>query len=458
MMVSDRQIAKDELPLLDNDRRQMRRIAAAGFTGTVIEYFDLQVYSIAAAIVFAHLFFPQLGKAAGTVAAFGTIGVVFVARPLGSLIFGHFGDRIGRKHTLVISLVMMGLSTVLVGLLPTSAQIGVAAPILLVLLRVIQGIAAGGEFAGAALLISENAPPGRRGFWSSMPSVGGAVAISSGALAFTVTSMTMSADAFRTWGWRLPFLASTVLLVVGLYIRMKMEETPVFAKQVSQHGVSRVPIADAFRTQPLDILLGCMVSVPAFSMLYLVMTYVVNFGANNLHLGYTAVTVVSVVSGLIMIVGVLAGSSLSDLIGRRPTLIAGNGFAALWSLALFPTLHHGSMTSYSLTILVTMLVAGFVFGPVGAFMSELFDTRYRYTAIGVCYNAAGIVGGALPPLFAGPVIASYGAFAFGKAMGALCLVSLVCTACIRETRHRKLDVDGGVPQAPAVAHRTISNS
>jgi MFS family permease len=427
----------------DLSHKQMRRIGIAGFTGTVIEYYDLQIYSIAAAMVFAHLFFPQLGKAAGTVAAFGTIGVVFVARPLGSLVFGHFGDRLGRKKTLVISLLMMGLSTIFVGLLPTSRQIGVAAPILLVLLRVVQGIAAGGEFAGAALLISENAPVRKRGAWSALPSIGGAVAISTGALTFTLTSMFTSADTFRDWGWRLPFLLSTILLVVGLYIRFKMEETPVFAKQVGQRGAARFPVFEAIKSQPREVLLGCMVSVPAFSMLYLVMTYVVSFGANELRLGYTSVTVVSVVSGVIMIVGVLIGSQLSDQIGRRPTLVGANALATAWSFALFPILHQGTLSSYALTIFVTMLIAGIVFGPIGAFMSELFNTRYRYTAVGLCYNVAGILGGAIPPLIAGPIIAVYGAAAFGKVMAMLCFLSVLCCLGLRETRHRELDVDIG---------------
>ena len=212
--------------------RDMKRIGATGCIGTLIEYYDVQIFTTAAALVFAHLFFPQLGKVAGTVASLGTVGVVFVARPLGSILFGHFGDRLGRKRTLVVTLVMMGLSTVLVGVVPTSAQIGVLAPILLILLRVIQGFAVGGEYAGAALLIAENAPPGKRGFYSCFPNLGGAVSNSFAGLTLLLITLSMSEQTFRAWGWRLPFLLSAVLLMDGLYVRLRMEETPVFKEEI----------------------------------------------------------------------------------------------------------------------------------------------------------------------------------------------------------------------------------
>jgi MFS family permease len=418
---------------------QMKRVGAAGFTGTLIEFYDLQIYTTAAALVFAHIFFPQLGKAAGTVAAFGTIGVVFVARPLGSILFGHFGDRLGRKRTLVITLLMMGISTVLVGVLPTSQQIGILAPILLILLRIIQGVAAGGEFAGAALLISENAPAEKRGAWSALPSLGGAASTCAAGVTLLLITLTMSDATFRAWGWRLPFLFSAILLAVGLYIRLRMAETPIFAKQLSRHGTSRIPVLDAFVSQPRDLLLGCMVEVPAFSMLYLVVTYVIHYGVNELKLPYTNVLLVTVGSGVVTFLGILLSSRLSDAFGRRPVLIVSNGLATVWALALFPILHSGTMTGYAVAVIVTLLIGGFVFGPVGAFMSELFHTRYRYTAVGLCYNAAGILGGALPPLIAGPIIAAYGALAFGGVLSALCFLSLCCCIALKETRNRSLE-------------------
>jgi MFS family permease len=421
--------------------KEMKRIGAAGFTGTLIEFYDLQIYTTAAALVFAHVFFPDLGKVAGTVAAFGTIGVAFVVRPIGSILFGHFGDRLGRKRTLVITLLMMGLSTMLTGLLPTSEQIGVMAPILLIAARILQGIAAGGEFAGAALLVAENAPTERRGAWAALPQIGGAASNSVAGLTFLITSLTMNDATFRAWGWRIPFLFSAVLLLVGLYIRLNIRETKVFTKEVRRRGASRAPLLAAVKTQWRDLLLGSMVAVPAFAILYLVMTHVISYGVNQLKLSYTEVLWVSVANGFILIVGTVTTSRLSDRIGRRPVLIVSNALAAAWALVLFPILYTGTLFSYAMTVLVSLLIVGFISGPVGAFMSELFQTRYRYTAVGLCYNAAGIIGGGLPTLIAGPIIAAHGTMVFSKVLAAICFVSVCCCIALRETRWRALDAD-----------------
>ncbi|MGF6967260.1 putative MFS family arabinose efflux permease [Paraburkholderia sp. WC7.3g] len=253
--------------------------------------------------------------------------------------------------------------------------------------------------------------------------------------------MAMSADAFRTWGWRIPFLFSTVLLLLGLYIRLRMNETPVFAKELRLRGASRFPVLDAIASQPRDMPLSCMVAVRAFTMLYLVVTYVLNYGASELRLGYTTVTLVSVASGIIMLLGVLVTSRLSDRIGRRATLIGANGLATLWAVLLFPVLHAGTFAAYAVAVVVTMFIAGFIFGPIGSYMSELFDTRYRYTAVGLCYNASGILGGAVPPLIAGPIISAYGTIVFGTVLAIMCFFCLCCCIALPETKHRALDVN-----------------
>lgn len=423
----------------EDPQKDMKRIGAAGLTGTLIEFYDLQIYSTAAALVFAHLFFPELGNVAGTVAAFGSIGVAFVARPIGSLVFGHFGDRLGRKKTLVISLLMMGISTVLVGLLPTGEQIGAAAPILLILLRIAQGLAAGGEFAGAALLVSENAPPAKRATWAALPQLGGAMALALAGLTFVITSLAMEDETFRAWGWRIPFLLSSALLVVGFYIRATMDETPVFAKAATHRGTTRLPLVEAIKSQPREILLGCTVQIPGFSLLYLVITYIVHFGADDLKLGYTEVLSVSVIAGFAMFMGTVIGSRLADRYGRKPVMLVGNGLAAVWVVALFPILHSGALPAYAAVVIVTMLISGGLFGPIGAFMSELFQTRYRYTAVGLCYNVSGIVGGAMTPMIAAPIVSAYGPNAFGATLAAIFLVSLGCCCALRETRFKSLD-------------------
>jgi MFS family permease len=416
----------------------MRRVGAAGFTGTLIEFYDLQIYTTAAALVFGRVFFPQLGTAAGTIAAFGTFGVAFVARPLGSILFGHFGDRLGRKRTLVITLLLMGVSTVLVGLLPTGEQIGVVAPVLLVVLRILQGLAAGGEWAGAALFVAENAPPHKRAAWAVLPNFGAAIGLSCAGLTFLATTLTMSDEAFLAWGWRVPFLASGVLLGVGLYIRLKMDETPVFTEEVTRTGTATVPFVEALKKQPRAILLGCMVEVPSFALLYLALTHMVSFGVTQLQLSYTHVLLITVASGVFMSIGMLSTSRISDRVGRRPVLIVSTGLAVIWSLVLFPLLAVGTLTAFAIGVVGSTLICGLLLGPVGALMSELFHTRYRYTAAGLCYNAAGILGGAAPPLFAGAIIASAGPFAFGAVLAAVFVASFISCVALPETRHRDL--------------------
>jgi MFS family permease len=429
------------------DARGMKRIGGSGFTGTLIEFYDLQIYATAAAIVFPATFFPQLGPAAGTVAAFGTLGVAFIARPVGSVLFGHFGDRLGRKKTLVTTLFIMGVSTLLVGLLPSGEQIGIAAPIILIVLRILQGLAAGGEWAGAALFVAENAPPAKRGIWSMLPSLGGALALSLAGLTFVATNLTMSEADFLGWGWRIPFLASVVLLAIGMYIRLKTEETPVFKAEVKATGTSTAPFLEALKVQPKHVILGCLVEVPAFALLYVTLTHMVSFGRESLDLSTLEVLATTVASGLFMSIGIVVTAKISDRTGRRPVLIASSSLAVVWSLLLFPVAEQGTLLSYAVSVVVTTLIVGFILGPVGALMSELFHTRYRYTAAGLCYNMAGIFGGAVPPLFAGAIVAAYGGFVFGVVLAVLALASVIACILLPETRRVNL-VDQTVGTSP----------
>jgi len=406
----------------------MKKIGRAGFLGTLIEYYDLHIFTAAAALVFHQIFFPDMNSVMGAMAAFATVGVVFVARPLGSVIFGHFGDRLGRKKTLVVTLLLMGVSTVLVGVLPTTQQVGILAPILLVALRVIQGLAAGGEYAGASLLIAENAPTHTRGRWSCLPNLGGALSHSLAGVTMLAVTFSMSQESFREWGWRIPFLSSAILLAIGLYIRIRMDETPVFKKQVQQHGVLKVPLLEALKSQPRTLLMGSAMVLPAFTLLYLSATYVTHYGVNELKLGYTQVLGVTI----------LLASRLSDRVGRRPVIMASNILAAIWVLALFPILYAGSLTNFFASVIISQVITGLTFGPIGAFMSELFQTRYRYTAVGLCYNLAGIVGGALPPLLAGPIMAKYGTMPFGIALSVVFFACFCCAFLSKETNRNVL--------------------
>ncbi|MER8073017.1 MFS transporter [Streptomyces sp. NPDC094034] len=414
--------------------QSMPRVATAAFVGSTIEFYDFFLYGTAAALVFGKTFFPALGSAAATAASFATLGVAFVARPVGALIFGHLGDRLGRKRTLVATLLMMGVATILVGLLPTAGKIGVLAPVILVVLRILQGIAAGGEWAGAALFTVENAPADKRGFWGMFPSLGGGAALILGGAAFLATDLSMSQEAFVSWGWRIPFLASAVLVVIGFWIRFRTEEPKVFSDAVKRSGTARLPVAEAFRRQPREILLatGTVVMVPTFT--YIGSSYLTSYGTSVLHLGFTSVLWVAILGGATISAGIVVGAVLSDRVGRRRVIICAAAVAVAWSLMLFPILNTGSVGAFALGAGVTMFLSGVAYGPMGAYLPELFQTRYRYTAAGFSYSFAQIIGGAVPPLIAAAVIAAYGSVVFSLILAAFCLLSLCCVSVLRESR------------------------
>ncbi|MFC9459450.1 MFS transporter [Streptomyces sp. NPDC056983] len=420
---------------------KMRKVAFASFIGTVIEFYDFNIYGVAAALVFPHVFFPALGPGAGTVASFATLGVAFVARPFGSILFGHFGDRLGRKKTLIVTMLLMGVSTLLVGLMPTAETIGVTAPILIVILRVLQGLAAGGEWGGAVLFASENAPKSKRGFWSMFPSFGGGGAIVLANLTFFATAVGMSNETFVSWGWRIPFLASILLIAVGLWVRLSIDETPVFKKQVERGDVARTPFLDAFKSQPKQILLATGTATMTLSLTYIGGTYLTNYGTSVLELSRPFVLGIATLGGVTISISVVLGAMLSDRIGRRRTITIAACAAVAWTLALFPILDTRSLWAFAVGEPLTLFISGIATGPLGAFLSELFRTRYRYTAVGLSYSLAGMLGGAIPPLIAGPIIAAWGGFSFGVILACVAVGSLTCIFIIGETKQLELDRD-----------------
>ncbi|RDI55973.1 MFS transporter [Nocardia mexicana] len=428
----------------------MRRIAIAGGIGTVIEYYDFFIFATAAALVFPKVFFPALGSAAGTVASFATLGVAFVARPVGSILFGHFGDRIGRKRTLVATLLIMGAATAAVGVMPTAHQVGVIAPIVVVVLRFLQGLAVGGEWTGATLMAAENAPRGRRGFWSVFGSFGGSVGLVLASCTFLVTGATMSNETFEDFGWRIPFLTSLALVVVGLVVRLRIDETPVFAEEAERHGIASIPLLEAVKRQPREVMLASGLLVMVFAFYYIAVSYFLTYGTSHLHLSRTTVLAISIVPGSVFWVSMTLSAWLSDRIGRRRILVAANAVAVLWAVVLFPIVEAGGVVTYAVCASVTTLIAGAAYGPVGAFLPELFRTRYRYTASGATYNVAGILGGAVPPLVASAITEAYGGLAFGAFLAVLCLISLGCVLALPETRHNRMDgVEAAADEAVA---------
>ncbi|MGJ0183932.1 MFS transporter [Corynebacterium glyciniphilum] len=429
--------------------KKMRKVALASFMGTVIEFYEFGIYGTAAALVFAHVFFPALGEGAGTIVSFVTLGVAFVARPIGSIIFGHFGDRIGRKKTLLVTMLLMGICTFIMGTLPTAAAIGVMAPIILIVLRVGQGIAAGGEWAGAALFTSEHAPKESRGFWASFTNFGGAVANILALVTFLITTLSMTDAQFENWGWRIPFLASVILLIFGLWVRLQMEDTPVFKAQTGEAEPVRFPFKDALASQWREIFLASGALSFAFAFGYMGITYLTNYGTATLGLSYVTVLGAGILGNVINGVSMLCAAALSDRIGRRKVLLIAAVASIPWGLVLFPLLDLQTAGAFWLGVGLTFIIGGFGFGIAGSFLSELFPTRYRYTAAGLGYNFSTILGAALPPIIASAVIPAFGSMVFGVILALYGVVSVICILTFKETRHVNLD-----EESETMANRT----
>jgi MFS family permease len=413
----------------------MARVALAGLVGSAIEFYDFYIYGTAAALVFPKVFFPGLGPTLATAASLATFATAFLARPVGAGIFGHFGDRIGRKSVLIVTLLLMGVSTVAVGLVPGARTIGVAGPLILLVLRMTQGIALGGEWAGSALLVAEYAPDAKRGRYGMFTSLGAGVGLVLANLALLIVNFTIgeASSAFLNWAWRVPFLFSAVLIGIAFYVRLNINETPVFAAQ-SQAIVPRAPIAELFRVQSRQVVLasGCVVGL--FTMSFMLGTYLMNYA--QIHLGYSRNLILSVgvLGGLSLIAHTALGAIWCDSFGRRRVMLCGFVVAVPWSFAVMPLLDTGSPALFGVTIVATYALLGVCLGPAASFIPEIFATRYRYTGAGLAFNFGGIIGGAVPPLLAGVLLATAGSWTIGLMMAVLLLLSVGCTALLPETR------------------------
>ncbi|MBP1162698.1 metabolite-proton symporter [Rhodococcus sp. PvR044] len=428
-------------------RTSVRRVAIASCIGTTIEFYDFFIYGTAAALVFPKVFFPALGSTAGTVASFATFAVAFIARPVGAMLFGHYGDRIGRKKTLISTLLLMGISTLLIGLLPSASTIGVAAPLILVLLRFGQGFAVGGEWAGATLLTAEYAPPGKRGLYAMFPQLGPAIAFILSSSTFLITGAVLgdSNEAFLTWGWRVPFLFSIVLVGIGLYMRLAIEETPVFRANQAQRALDgpdaaprTLPFLDAWRYQRKEILLSAGALATLFAFFYLGTAFLTSYGTKTLGFSRPFVLMVGIASAVVFGIAIIVSALYSDRIGRRKVIMASCVAALVWALALFPILDTGSPVAFVIGMFGTLAIFGIAYGPCGALLPEMFQTRYRYTGAGLGYNLAGVLGGAIPPLIAAPLASTYGSFAIGLMLAGLSVLSFFCTKALVETKDHAL--------------------
>ena len=429
-------------PVTSPPTTPMRRVAIASCTGTTIEFYDFFIYGTAAALVFPKVFFPALGTAAGTVASFATFAVAFVARPLGAAIFGHFGDRIGRKKTLVSTLLLMGISTVLIGLLPGAATIGVAAPIALIALRIAQGLAVGGEWAGATLLATEYAPTGKRGLYAVFPQLGPslAFALSNGTFLAVNVFVGETSQAFLDYGWRIPFIASALLVLIGLYVRLKVEETPMFARQATQtRHTGAGPLLGVFKNQPSELLVAAGSLAMMFAFFYIGTAYLTSYGTATLGLSRTTVLSLGLLAATVFCAAIILSAIYSDRIGRRKMVLASCIVAIPGGLVLFPLLDTGSPLAFLAGLALALVIMGVSYGPAGALLPEMFHTEYRYTGAGMAYAIAGVIGGGTAPMLAAELTSRYGSTAVGWMLAGFGLLSFACALALPETRHRDME-------------------
>lgn len=385
--------------------RQLRRVALSGLLGTAVEFYDFLVYGTVAALVFGDLFFPEADSSVGTIAAFGTFAAGYVARPLGGIVFGHFGDRIGRKSMMLLTMVLMGAGSFLIGCLPTYDTIGVWAPVLLVLLRVVQGIAIGGEWGGATLMVAEHAGERPRGLWTSFTQLGAPLGTVLSTAVVTLVS-TLPDDQFRAWGWRVPFLLSLVLLGAGLYIRLKVAESPLFTAARREKTTARMPLLDVLR-KPRSVLLAACVGIGPFTAQSLMTSFMISYAVDSGYSRSQVLTGVTVASCTALVVMPLA-SILSDRVGRRPVVLTG---ALLSAATAFPVFALADSGRPGLLILACVIGHGIaqstMYGPLGALLTEMFGTRVRYTGASLGYQTATLLGAGFSPLIASSLLASY---------------------------------------------------
>ena len=406
-----------------------RRVLAASLIGTSIEFYDFYVYTTAAALVFGELFFPQASRAAQQLLAFATIGVAFVARPLGSIFFGHFGDRVGRKSTLVASLLTMGISTTLVAFLPTYLTAGWIAALLLCVLRFGQGFGLGGEWGGAALLAVEHAPPGKRARYGMFPQLGAPVGFVAANGLFLILGALLTPAQFHDWGWRVPFVLSAALVVVGLWIRLRLAETPEFAASLAEAPPPKVPLGELLSRHFGALAVGTIGAVACFALYYVATAFMLGYGTKTLGYSMKAFLGIQLGAILFMAIGIYAAAWLSDRrYDERRVLMAGCVGTMLAGLLMAPLMNSGSLLAVFLFLALSLTLMGFVYGPLGAWLPGLFPARVRYTGASMAFNVAGVLGGGLTPLIAQTLALRGGLLWVGLYSGGAALISLVTLA------------------------------
>lgn len=408
-----------------------KRVLAASLVGTAVEFYDFYIYATAAALVFGPLFFPSEEPGLQLLASYASFSVAFFARPLGAIAFGHFGDRIGRKSTLVTSLLIMGLSTFLIAFLPTHAVIGWWAPLLLCLLRFGQGFGLGGEWGGAALLAVENAPPGKAARYGMFPQLGAPVGFIASNGLFLLLGLYLSGDDFKEWGWRIPFLGSALLVGIGLWVRLKLTETPAFAAALAEAPPPKVPFGELMRGHWREVLGGTFAAVACFAIFYLATAFALGYGTTKLGMAREAFLGLQLFAILFLAAGIIVSGFAADRYGAGNVLMAGCGLTMLVALTIVPTLGSGEPPMVALFLSMALFAMGLTYGPLGAWLPSLFPARVRYSGASVAFNMAGILGGGLAPLIAQRLSDSAGLGAVGAYLALCSGLSLVGLLALR---------------------------
>ncbi|EPJ8715314.1 MFS transporter, partial [Acinetobacter baumannii] len=411
------------------------RVLFASLVGTTIEFFDFYIYATAAVIIFPHLFFPASSGSAAVLQSLATFAIAFIARPIGAALFGHLGDRIGRKATLVAALLTMGISTVCIGLLPTYAQIGIVAPLLLALCRLGQGLGLGGEWSGAVLLATENAPEGKRAWYGMFPQLGAPIGFILATGSFLLLSAAIPEQAFMQWGWRIPFIASAVLVIVGLYIRLKLHETPAFQKVLDKQKEVNIPFKEVVTKHTGKLILGTIAAICTFVVFYLTTVFALNWGTTKLGYARGEFLELQLFATLCFAAFIPLSAIFAEKFGRKATSIGVCIAAAIFGLFFSSMLESGNTLIVFLFLCTGLSIMGLTYGPIGTVLSEIFPTSVRYTGSALTFNLAGIFGASFAPLIATKLAETYGLYAVGYYLTAASLLSLIAFLLIRETKN-----------------------
>jgi len=417
----------------NNTGNSAGRVLTASLIGTTIEFFDFYIYATAAVLVFPKLFFPAGNPASATLESLATFALAFFARPLGAALFGHFGDRMGRKATLVAALMTMGPSTVAIGLLPSYQSIGIAAPVLLAIFRFGQGLGLGGEWGGAVLLATENAPPGKKAWYGMFPQLGAPIGFLISSTTFLVLSKTMTDQQFFNYGWRIPFIASAVLVWVGLYVRLKLTETPDFLKIMEKNERVKLPVITVFAKHTKAVVLGTIATITTFLLFYLMTVFTLSWGTSALHYPRTSFLVAQMISVLFFGLAIPISATLADRYGRSNVLIFSSIGIFLFGLFFAPLFGPGNWAVTVLFLVLGMFLMGMIYGPIGTALAEIFPASVRYTGASVSFTLAGILGASLTPYIATTLATHYGLQYVGYYLCFSAVISLTALIAARSS-------------------------